>query len=224
MEKTVHGLEGVCISKNIIAFEGIDGSGKSSQAGLLMEKMRRNNMKCVLTAEPSGGEIGSLIRKVLAGKCSVASGALAHLFAADRLDHLLGCCSDVNLLTDDDIFLIMDRYYMSSFAYQADMFGFELLAALNAVAIGYFRPLCHVFIDVTPKTALERISLRGFEKDIYESEQSLIKVRKSYLEVFEKMSADENIIIIDGERDASDVSNDIWSQIEVFFPVGQIKP
>lgn len=216
-EKSLDSLGLFADSKNIIAIEGIDGSGKSTQAELLRKRMCENNIKCVLTNEPSGGEIGSLIREVLAGKSNVDPRVLAHLFAADRLDHLLNSQSDVNLEMSKNTFFIIDRYYLSSFAYQTDAFGLELLAALNAVALRFFKPLCHVFIDVSPKTALNRIRLRGSDRDLYENEQTLIKIRESYLEVFDRLSAEENIVVIDGSRDISCVSDDIWSRLKDFL-------
>lgn len=74
---------------NFIAFEGIDGSGKSTQIGLLAERLKKEGIRCYTTMEPTNGPIGSLIRQVMTGRIRMDNKAIAGLFAADRLDHLL---------------------------------------------------------------------------------------------------------------------------------------
>ena len=72
-----------------IAFEGIDGSGKSTQIQLLNEKIKEKGIRCYQTCEPSSGPIGSLTRQILTGRIKTDNRVVAAMFAADRLDHLL---------------------------------------------------------------------------------------------------------------------------------------
>ena len=78
------------ISKgHFIVFEGIDGSGKTTQINLLKKHIEANNFICHETKEPTDGAVGSLLRQCLAGKVQMDETTLAALFAADRLDHIL---------------------------------------------------------------------------------------------------------------------------------------
>ena len=74
---------------NFIAFEGIDGSGKSTQIGLLAERLKKEGVCCYTTMEPTNAPVGSLVRQVMTGRIRMDNKAIAALFAADRLDHLL---------------------------------------------------------------------------------------------------------------------------------------
>ena len=73
---------------SFIVFEGIDGSGKTTQINLLKQKIEALNIKCLETREPSDGPIGVMIRQCLTGRMQMDEAALAALFAADRLDHI----------------------------------------------------------------------------------------------------------------------------------------
>src|SRR5690554_6635734 len=71
----------------LIALEGIDGSGKTTQAQLLVEKLKKSGKKVIYTKEPTDGEIGKLIRRVLSGELNVPPLSLQYLFCADRGPH-----------------------------------------------------------------------------------------------------------------------------------------
>ena len=75
------------ILKNFVVFEGIDGAGTSTQIKMLAE---RNPERFVQTAEPTGGETGLFLRRMLAGDFSVDEKTNAFLFAADRCEHIYG--------------------------------------------------------------------------------------------------------------------------------------
>src|SRR5437870_3245745 len=107
------------MKKNIfIALEGIDGSGKSTQAKLLSDKMQKEGLKVYLTCEPTGSPIGSLIRNILKGKMEADHRVIAGLFVADRLEHLLHKTNGILKKLANDFTVITDRYYFSSYAYQ----------------------------------------------------------------------------------------------------------
>ena len=108
------------MSKGIfIAFEGIDGSGKSTQIQLLNEKIKEKGIRCYQTCEPSSGPIGSLTRQILTGRIKTDNRVIAAMFAADRLDHLLNDVDGIAKKVEDGITVITDRYYFSSYAYSS---------------------------------------------------------------------------------------------------------
>ena len=72
-----------------LALEGIDGSGKSTQLQLLLERLRARGVECRGTREPSDGPVGAMVRQILTGRVTADHRVIAGLFAADRLDHLV---------------------------------------------------------------------------------------------------------------------------------------
>ena len=104
------------MSKGIfIAFEGIDGSGKSTQIQMLTNRIQEEGIRCYQTCEPSGGPIGSLTRQILTGRIKTDNRVIAAMFAADRLDHLLNEVDGIVAKIEDGITVITDRYYFSSY-------------------------------------------------------------------------------------------------------------
>ena len=102
------------ILKNFIVIEGLDGSGTTTQARLLRERLLEDGESIVNTQEPSNSMIGTLISAILEGKEKVNPKTLAYLFAADRKNH-------IDLLMDsfETSKVICDRYLFSSLAYQS---------------------------------------------------------------------------------------------------------
>ncbi len=103
----------------LIAFEGIDGSGKSTQIRLLAERLREKRISFYTTMEPSDAPIGSMIRQILTGRMQADPKVIAALFTADRLDHLLNDVNGVVRKIENGTVVLMDRYYFSSYAYQS---------------------------------------------------------------------------------------------------------
>ena len=106
-----------------IVIEGIDGAGTTTQARRLGERLREAGRKVHVTAEPSGGAIGALVRQVLSGRLRgrapdgpFDAEALALLFAADRLDHAR---AEIEPALQAGIDVVSDRYTLSSLAYQS---------------------------------------------------------------------------------------------------------
>ena len=97
-----------------IVFEGIDGSGKSTQVRILQERLKAAGVYCDTTMEPTGSPIGSLIRQVLTGRLKMDKRVIASLFTADRLDHLLNDVNGILAEINQGITVISDRYYFSS--------------------------------------------------------------------------------------------------------------
>lgn len=201
-----------------IAFEGIDGSGKSTQIELLTDRLREANIHYYTTMEPTASPIGSLIRQILTGRIRTDYRVIAPLFAADRLDHLLNEVDGVLKKTEEGTTVIMDRYYFSSYAYQGVDMPMEDVIQINAQSRALLTPTATVFIDIDPDVALERIARNRAHKELFERRSRLVKVRENYFEAFRKAGNGETILIVDGNQPPEAVSEDIWGKIRNFFP------
>jgi dTMP kinase len=139
----------------LLALEGIDGSGKTTQALLLAEALRQRGVKVLLTREPTSGPAGERLRSYLAGPSRHLSPSeeLA-LFVDDRRDHVARVIRP-SLATGQVV--ITDRYYYSSVAYQGAL-GLDpagILAANEAFAP---RPQAVFILTLPPELAVARLS------------------------------------------------------------------
>jgi len=153
-----------------IAIEGLDGCGSTTQIRLLGERLSNVH----LTAEPSDGPIGRLIRQALREEVNLSDGVLPYLFAADRKDHLE---SEIEPALAEGKIVITDRYYGSSLAYQSLIAPLDQVLSLNQ----QFRaPDAVVFMDISPEHALERIEKRGEAKERFETLAKLQEIARSF--------------------------------------------
>ena len=197
-----------------IVFEGIDGSGKSTQLKLLASRLTGMGVEICSTFEPSDGPIGRLIRKMLSGKMSSDQRTIASLFAADRVDHLVNETNGILNEIDQGRIVLCDRYYFSSYAYQAQFIDMDWVIHANSLNAQMLRPDIVVFIDVAPDTCFKRIQKRGGPLEMYEKIDIMKRVRANYFTAFEKLKSDETVAVIDGNRHKKDVSQDIWEQVK----------
>jgi dTMP kinase len=138
-----------------IALEGIDGSGTTTQRGALAHVLRARGHVVLETNEPSSGSIGRLARERLAqGAATLDRGALALLFAADRLDHV---ATEVEPALADGRVVITDRYVMSSWVYQALDCDPAWVRAINQRAPW---PDLTFVLDVPASEAMRRVTAR----------------------------------------------------------------
>lgn len=204
-------------SGNFIAFEGIDGSGKSTQLAYLKERLNRQAVPYYETREPTDSPIGSMIHQIMTGRIQTDNKVIAALFVADRLDHLLndtdGLCDKIN----QGITVISDRYYFSSYAYQSVDIDMDWIIHANSVCADILRPACNIFIDVEPDEALNRIAKGRFRTELFETKERLTMVRKNYFEAFGKLKDREKIIVINGSQEPEKVAEDIWKEISYLF-------
>ncbi len=140
-----------------IAFEGCEGSGKSTQLKLLAEYLIGHGVDFILTREPGGSEISEQIRGIiLNGKnTDMCDECEALLYAAARVQHLK---QTVMPALEDGKLVICDRYIYSSLAYQgyARGLGVEFVESVNAYALEYCPADMTVFLDISPVDAFER--------------------------------------------------------------------
>ena len=201
-----------------IVFEGIDGSGKSTQLMRIKQRFLQNGIKVETTCEPSDGPVGRLIRKMLSGDLPVDQRTLAALFAADRTDHLLNAENGVKALVDAGKTVLCDRYYFSSYAYHAQFMDMEQVIGVNAQNASILKPWVTFFIDVDPELSLERIRQSRTQLDIYEKIEILERVRSLYFEAFERFKDDERVIFVDGNGSLAQVEERIWAHVCRLMP------
>ncbi|MBK5272911.1 MAG: dTMP kinase [Bacteroidia bacterium] len=196
-----------------IAFEGIDGSGKSTQVKSLTEKLNQSGYKVYSTFEPTDSPIGSLIKKIFKGQMEADHKTIAALFVADRLDHLLNKTNGLLKKMEEGFTVISDRYYFSSYAYHGTHMPMDWVIEANTLCADLLRPDLTVFIDVPADVCMQRLSTGRNMMELYESLDNLNKVREKYFESFDKLKHEENIFITDGNRSSDAIFNDIWNKI-----------
>lgn len=202
---------------HFITFEGIDGSGKSTQISLLKQRIEQLGASCYETAEPSAGPIGTMLRQFLSGRMKADEQTLAALFAADRLDHLKNGTNGICRKIDQGIHVLCDRYVLSNYAYQGVSAPIDWIMQLNLAANETIRPDCHIFIDVDPDVTMERMAKNRFHADLYETREQLTRIRDCYRKLIEQLSDTEQIVLVDGNGSIEQISEEIWQKTASLF-------
>lgn len=197
-----------------IVFEGIDGSGKTTQARMLAEWLEAKGRKTSLTAEPTSLPTGRALREALGGKLERSECQMAVMFVDDRIAHNIHPTEGICALIDSGYDVICDRYYYSTLAYQGQSTDYAWVKAMNLCCPEIRKPDLCIYIDLLPEQSLERIS-RGRESiEIYENLETLTKVREQFLSVISDLQSTDNIRIIDGYRDIKEVFSDVIKAAE----------
>lgn len=210
----------------LIALEGLDGAGTTTQSALLADWLRRHRSQRVyVTQEPSRGPAGAQIRSVLSRRLAMDGRTLAALFAADRLDHLYHLGGVVERLEAGE-WVIMDRYYLSSFAYQALSLNELELHWLWHLHSPCIVPDTTIFLDVPVDVCLERIGFnRSSHFELFEKKDTLQAVREKYLEAFQQFRrVGHNVQIVAGVRSAEIVTQVIQNRLVVFWNSNRLPP
>ena len=182
---------------NYLAFEGIDGSGKSSLIKRLSELLSNQQIDNKIVREPGGTKVGEGVRELL----------LSHDYEVDALTEALLFCSQRSQLiaevikpeVNKGIKILSDRSAYSSVAYQGvgRGLGYETIYQLNDIAVNSFWPEKVVLLDIDPKISLSRQKVAdriGSDKvDFFN------KVREGYLRLADEF--DNNFLIINAEED-----------------------
>lgn len=200
-----------------VAFEGIDGSGKSTQIARLANRLRSNKFTVYETFEPTDSPIGSLIHQIMTGRIKAGHKTIAALFVADRIDHLLNEVNGIIYKIEEGIVVLNDRYYFSSYAYHGPHVDMDWVIKANSISADVLRPDLNVFIDINPKTGIERLNNERTHLELYENIESMEKVREFYFKAFHKMNNEENVIIIDGNGTPDNIEIKIWDKVKHLF-------
>lgn len=194
-----------------IVLEGLDGSGKSTQADLLVDFLRQNlNQKAHYTSEPTPNIIGGLIRSQIAGDWKTSNECLQLLFSADRLYHLE---KEILPLLEQGITVVCDRYFFSTIAYGADTTeNAEWLLKVNEKVV---LPDAVFLLRVAPRIGIERIHENRHGIRLFEKEEILKKVAENY-DVLARQFPDITITI-DGEQSKDQIASAIQQKVKQLF-------
>lgn len=199
-----------------IAFEGIDGSGKSTQVKMLSAYLEACGHKVYPTFEPTDSRIGRMIRDIFNHREEGDQRVIAALFAADRLNHLLHSQDGILKKLEEGYTVITDRYYLSSYAYHSVYVPMDWVADLNRMSKSLLRPDLTVYIDMKPEVSMERLSSSRQNIEMYETLSHQVKVREKYHEAIERVKDTENICTIDGSQSPEVVHSYIRSAVEPY--------
>ncbi|PSF38019.1 dTMP kinase [Aphanothece hegewaldii CCALA 016] len=199
-----------------IVFEGIDGSGTSTQANLLKEYFITQNQSAILSPEPTTGVIGKLIREAMQSSIIPIQDKkkfdeqMAYLFAADRHYHIYNDVDGILKLTQQDhCHVITTRYYFSSLAYNCNTLEeFQFVSQLNAK---FPQPDVVIYLDISVQVSLNRIAERQL-KEVYENEEKLNHVRENFINIFSEYEG--NKLIINGQDTIENIHQQIIQYLE----------
>lgn len=203
-----------------IVLEGIDGSGKTTQAKLLQEYFEKQGKKVVATREPrkNVGVIGDLIQKILHGETSIPPVAFQYLFSADREIHheelILPSLKDGKVV-------ISDRCFWSAIPYgmldrEGDFneeTGKYMLVAQSILSLyhQFTVPDQTFYLDISLNVAMKRIQESGSKTEIYEDSKKLEKTLKGYMWLLQEFP--KEFTIINGEKSVEEVTQEIISKL-----------
>lgn len=184
-----------------IAFEGLDGSGQSTQAALLKDFLIKKGHKVHLTKEPTSSLIGGLIRSQLTNEWKSSQECLQLLFSADRAHHLE---KEIIPLLKRGVIVISDRYFFSTVAFgTTEIKDWNWLLQINQQ---FLLPDTIFLLEVSPRVCIERIKKSRFELALFEKEKILEKVLKNYQKLAKEF---KNVYTIDGEKSIKEVEKEV---------------
>jgi dTMP kinase len=187
----------------IIAFEGLDQSGKQTQAELLRDALKADGHKARLVSFPDyGTSIGEEIARALQGERDYGPDVMQLLYVANRYERK----PDLVRWLEGGLMLVCDRYRASSIAY-GEAFGLdpEWLTDMQKFLPP---PLLTIVLDIAPETAVTR---KAVDRDRYERDLALLaRVRESY----RRQAAAPGWLVIDGERSKDAIAADVLTAVQ----------
>jgi dTMP kinase len=190
------------MSGHLIAFEGLDQSGKQTQAELLRDRLKQEGRKARLVSFPDyGTSIGEELARALQGERDYGADVMQLLYVANRYER----APDLRRWLDGGLILVCDRYMASSIAY-GDAQGLDPLWLAD---VQKFLPLATltIMLDIAPATSVQR---KAVDRDRYERDLAMqSRVRESY----RQQAAAGKWIVLDGERDKETIAADVFSAV-----------
>ena len=196
-----------------ISFEGIDGSGKSTQAKLLIERLNSKSIETCFVREPGGTKISEEIRKILLDDRAEEM--------SSRTEAMLMCASRAQLTKNIIIpelksgkWVIADRYSDSTLAYQGGGRGIDLdwLVKLNEFATFGTQPDVTFYIDVASDIGLQRRNNISGDRIESAGLEFQNEIRNKYLEIIDNFS--NRCVLVDGKLSIKEISDLIWKEIK----------
>jgi len=205
------------LSGKFITFEGIDGSGKSTQLRLLAANLSARGLDVITTREPGGTELGQQLRAAfLETHEQVAPMAELLAFAADRAQHVEFLIKPA--LAANNI-VISDRYADATFAYQGAGRGFpaDKVNQVIALATGGLKPDLTLFFDIPVDMAIERMSVRDeseakANRMDAETAEFYTRVREAYLTI--AAAEPERFVVVDATGSIEEIQRAVSDLVE----------
>ncbi len=192
-----------------VVFEGLDGSGKSTQAEILYKKFVKRRLPAVILREPTDGKWGRKIRELARESGSLSPEEELELFIRDRREDIR---KNIKPALKEGKIVILDRYFYSTLAYQgARGINLELIRKRHEGFL--IKPDVVFIIDVPVSVGLSRIKDRAVIYRLFEEKEYLKKVRKIFLNL-----PDPEIQIVDGRREVQAVARQVWKYLQKNFP------
>ena len=190
------------MSGALIAFEGLDQSGKQTQAELLRDRLKTDGRKARLVSFPDyGTSIGEEIARALQGERDYGPDVMQLLYIANRYERK----PDLLRWLEGGLTLVCDRYMASSIAY-GEAFGLDA-AWLAEMQKFLPTPALTILLDIAPETAVAR---KAVDRDKYERDLALqSRVRESYL----RQAAADGWVVIDGEQSKDAIAADVLTAV-----------
>lgn len=190
----------------LIALEGIDGSGKTSQVEKVGKILSASNT-VFTTKNPTDGEIGKFIRRILGGEIKIPAACFQYLFSADRQVQQVEI---IERLKKGE-YIITDRYFWSALAYgivdrikeDPNLVGKHLLVAQSILSHYYqfIVPDITFYLDISVDTSLKRINAMRKKREIYENKEHLTQIHKSYEWLLKEFPNEFTKINAEGEKE-----------------------
>ena len=198
------------LSRMFFSFEGIDGSGKSTQARLLADVLRQRGLEVVGVREPGGTDLGERVRDLLLNpEAEISPRAELLMFSAARAQLVDAV---IRPALDRGALVIADRFYDSSTAYQGagrELTHMAWMSSLHAFATAGLSPLRTYLIDVSPSVSMSRRSERDADRMEQGDEAFYSRVRSAYLSL--RHTEADRLLVLDGTRSVSDLHAQIVS-------------
>jgi len=199
-----------------ITFEGGEGSGKSTQAGILANRLTRAGRKVLATREPGGSPAAEEIREALLSGRVWQFGPFAEalLFSVARADHIEHGIAQALV---EGKWVVCDRFFDSTRAYQGATAGVPkgLINALERLTVGNLLPDITFILDIPPEQGLARAAERrsGSAPDRFESQELLLhkRVQRAFLDIAEEDP--ERCVVIDASQPEAMVAEDVWEVV-----------
>jgi dTMP kinase len=193
-----------------VAFEGGEGTGKSTQSKLLAQWLEKEGETVLLSREPGGTELGKDLRKILLGHETgdISPRAEALLYAADRAHHVF---SVIRPALDRGEVVISDRYFDSSAAYQGAgrVLNPTEVARISRWATESLYPTLTILIDVPAEIGLSRLQSR--DRLEAESNDFHERVRQEFLQI--AMMDPERYFVVDGTQSVEEINTQITARV-----------
>ena len=202
-----------------IVFEGLDGTGKTTQIRLLAEYLRQKGEAVFTDVEPSGLPTGRFLRRLLAGEFPSSPWATAALFLADRINQNVDAENGILKHLGQGDTVILDRYYYSTFAYQGCDTDMNWAMDMHFGCPEIARPDLTLFLTMEPEKCIARIraNRKAEELEIFETVETLSAVADQFGRVFDALKDKDNIVYINADGTVPEVHERILAAVLPLF-------